>query len=277
MMTTRSFTCTLAVLAGMAGGTHAAVLLDESFDNYTTDAALIPQSGGGAGWAGGSFWSSNNAQSGTAANNLQVTAAQRAEILPTATNGGQAWRTLDTPLSDTAGQTYYISFDAQAYAANTRYFGLALFNNTTERTIVGHGTGQTNWGLNSVTDGVTSGTFSSGVDATTQGRLVLKVVFGGAGTPEQVSLWVNPDFNAAEGSAANNAVLVGDSALTSTTDWGDITQVRIGSGATSGANVFVPHWFDNLRIATDSPFAVPEPASLGLFALGCAFAVRRRR
>lgn len=253
---------------------QAVTLLDEQFDDYTADTAIIPQNTGGTGWATGSFWSSNNAQSGTSINNLIVNAAGQAEVPTSASNGGQAFRTLATPLTDTTGNTVYISYDAQAYNLNTRYFGLALNNGTNERTIIGHGSGSSQWDINNMTDGTTSGTFSSGVDATTQAHVVVKIVFGGAGNPEQVSVWINPDLGQVEG--ANNATLIGGTALTSTSDWGDITQVRIGSGNTSGSNTFVPHWFDNLLIATDSPFAVPEPASVGLLGLAALILSKRR-
>ncbi len=261
----------LGITAGalLAGSANAVVLLDEQFNvggsDYTADTAIVNQTAGGGaiptgyGWATGSFWSSNNSQSGTSTNNLVVNAAGQAEVPISASNGGQAFRTLDTPLADTVGNTYYVSYDAQSYNNNTRYFGLAFISGATERCLIGHGTGQTEWGINNMTDGSYTGTFSSGVLTTVQAHIVAKIVFGGAGTPEQVSVWVNPDLGLSETNAANDAVLINGGALTSAVDWGDITQLRIGSGNNSGSNLAVPHWFDNLMIDTDSPFTALQP------------------
>ncbi|MCC6682036.1 MAG: hypothetical protein IT445_14135 [Phycisphaeraceae bacterium] len=254
---------TVLISWACAGTASAVDLLWDDFESYTTG-AIVPQTGTVAGWSGN--WSSSTDLTGTTPNNLIINApgggytdGQRQEILESAGQGGSAYRAFTTPLQDVADNTYYLSFDAQCLNGGLRFFGLALYNNSTERMLLGSGSGRANYTINNMDVGGVSTTVESTVPITDQAHLLMKLVFGGAGTPENVSFWVNPVLTESESSANNLAQLVGGTSYTSFIDWGDITQARMGGGFTSGGNTFAAHWVDNLLISTDSPFATLQP------------------
>ncbi len=270
------------------GAASAAVIASDNFESYNIG-ALIPQ-GGGTGWS--TNWSSNSALTGTTANNYLVTSpgspytdGQRGEVQSTAA-AATPYRGLSTPLADVAGNTYYISYDSQNTNGGTRFFGLALLSGTTEQMLIGQGSGSSNWTINNVDiGGGVRGTINSGIATTNVSHLLVKIVMGGAGTPETVSFWINPDVSLTVGNPVNVAAQIVDSVAlyaaaggTNMTGFlGNIDRIRIGSGATSSPNTLATHWMDNLLITTDSPFAIPEPASLALIALSVPFFVRRRK
>jgi hypothetical protein len=261
---------------------HAAIVASDTFESYTAGSTIVGQqapTGGGTGWI--SEWKSNANLTLANATNVTVQApgapyadGQRAEVLASAGNGGTAFRGLSAAMADVAGNTYYLSYDAQNTSGGTRFFGVALLSGAVEKQLLGQASGQSNWTLNGIANPPNNNA-DSGINTSAAAHLLMKIVFGGAGSAESVSFWVNPDLSQTEDSAANNAHLVGT--FTTSSDFGSIDRFRIGGGATSAAGDFAAHWIDNLLVTTDAPFSVPEPASLSLGAVGATVCLLRRR
>ncbi|MCC6681613.1 MAG: hypothetical protein IT445_11985 [Phycisphaeraceae bacterium] len=283
-------TTVLCGVMAWTGAASAAVIASDDFESYTAGSSLVTQSGG-TGWTGP--WYSGNAGSGATLNNVTAQApglpypdGQREEILGSL-NGATAYHQFTTPLADNANDVYYISFDAQNTNGGLRFFGVALFAGTSEQTLIGQGSGQTNWTVGNVdTGGGTKGTIVSTVATTNASHLLVKVTMSGAGTTETLSFWVDPDYTKPITDAANVAARFADeviwygssTALTPTGLPGSVTQIRIGGGTTTtSGGAYSAHWIDNLLVTTDSPFAIPEPASLALIALGVPLVIRRKK
>lgn len=271
-------TVSAAALAALASSATAGVIAADDFSGYAAG-ALVPQSTAKTGFTGA--WSSNSGLTGTTANTVVVASDAgnpREEV--NATGGSVAYRGLagGATLADTAGATYYVRFSAQNTNGGPRFFGVSLFSGGTERMLIGQSSNASNWGLSNAGTSTTPGHAFATTAAST---LLAKVVFGGAGANEQVTLWVDPDLGAAENGDVNDARRVGT--YTSNTDFGTIDRLRIGGGATSGTSTYATHWIDDLSIfradtPTETPFAsLPEPASLAAMGAGVAMMARRRR
>jgi hypothetical protein len=261
-----------AVILGSAGVAAAAVIAETNFNDITGGGAVLIPQGGGTGWS--TTWLSTAALDSSGPNNVLVTTAgsNREEVTTTASNGGVAYRGLNSPLVDALNNTFYIHFDAQNLNDSQRFWGISLFSGTTERMLIGQGTGFTNWTINNLAIAA-PGTADSGIDSSTPANLLVKIVFGGFGFPETLKFWVNPNYSAGESDAVNNAALVGT--YNTSLDWGSIDRLRIGAGNTNASFGYTAHWIDNLAIENSSPF-VPEPSAGLLLALGTAGISARR-
>ncbi len=158
-----------------------------------------------------------------------------------------------------ASGTYYIGYLAQNLNEGRRYFGLGLFNNTTERALLGQGSTYSNWSLNHV-NGITNASYTnvlvSTVDSSDVALLVLKLEL--LDGPERVTFWVNPDLSKPE----SVATAVGGTNYYTDNDYVQITRLRIGGGgysATAGGNP-TDHYMDEIAVSTASPFAPPSIA-----------------
>jgi PEP-CTERM motif-containing protein len=272
-----------AVVLGSLDMAAAAITAQTNFNDITGGGAVLIPQGGGTGWS--TTWLSTAALDSSGPNNVLVTTVgsnNREEVLTTAGNGGTAFRGLNTALTDSLNNTAYIHFDAQNLNDGLRFWGISLFSGTTERMLIGQGTGFTHWTINNTTTTSNTlsvaGTVETSIDDSDPANLLVKIVFGGFGSPETLKFWVNPNYGVSENDAANNAALIGT--FTTALDWGSIDRLRIGSGNNSGANTYAAHWIDNLEINDSSPF-VPEPTTgmllmLGSFGLS-AIRIRRSR
>lgn len=151
------------------------------------------------------------------------------------------------------GGTHYIRLLAQNLSGGRRYFGLALFSASTERMLLGQGSGFTNWTINHV-NGITNAAYTnilvSPFNSTTAALLLLKLELRDG--PERVTFWVNPDLSRAE----DVSTAVGGQSYLTDNDFGTITRVRAGGGgysATAGGNP-TDHYLDEISISPLSPF-----------------------
>lgn len=253
----------------------------EGFD-YPADATVAGRNGG-AGWS--NAWGSGAGS----ANHRNVVAGSLTYtgITPDGNKlqaeGSRVFRNFTTPL--TTG-THYIRVLAQNLeTGGGSYFGLALFgpnasDATEEKTLIGQGTGQSNWVINRVLSGELfppdhpttpnepTYILTSSVPTTTQALLVLKLelVEPSLENPEgldQVTFWVNPDLSQPE----DVATAVGGQSYTTRMDFRSITNVRIGGGGSGDAGT--RHYLDEIHVSPYPPFphgriAVEQPAETPL-------------
>lgn len=228
----------------------------ESFD-YPAGSALIGQSGG-TGWNGA--WTTvtgattNSVISAGSLTYSGITSSGNKMTSVASGNGdSRALRTLATGYNS---GTVYFSTLAQNLNDSVRYLGLALYESASEKVLLGQGSNFSNWTLSRVLiDGVT-GTLDSGIDSSDLALLVLKVDFNASSvnsTFENVTFWVNPDLSLPE----DITTAVSGQAYSTDRDYGTITRVRVGGGATSGDNVAPMVYMDEVRVSTISPFAAP--------------------
>jgi len=279
-----------AVVAGAVcgGSAFGAVIASEDFEGYSAG-ALVPQGAAAGGWS--DSWKASFAGS-TSANNVTVFnqgGSQVGGVQGTAANSGVAYRALSTPLADVDGNVYYIVVDGQKLNDSARFFGITLLDSTqasegaAEQLNIGAGSGIANWSVSNVdVGGGVKGNKQSSLATSDEATLVIRLEMKGAGVVDKVSFWVNPDFNLIESSATNVAAQVADSidlygnGMTGIGS-GGVTMIRMGGGNSNASSTFNAHWFDDLLITTDSPFAVPEPATLFMAGIGLVAVSARRR
>jgi len=189
--------------------------------------------GSGTGWAAGSVWGSGNSVSGGAY-----------------TGSGQQFRQLATPIA--ADAELWVAFDVTVNNTG-QWAGISLYNGGSELIHMTKDSANRNYGIDG---GPITDTYSSIAIVAGEAKKLLYHIDGGTNT---VSMWVDPNF-AALGTA--------DATVVDTDVLPQVTQVRLGSGATQT--------LDNLIIGT-SLASVPEPGSLALLSLGGLLIARRRR
>ncbi len=280
---TRFPLCAAALVFALGCGLRSAsaYTAEEHFDY--TDGASLSGLDGGTGW--GSAWGTTSEPMYALSPGLTylgiTDSGLRADITPDASDGANAtiYRTLGESFNS---GSLYIGFIARKTVANdlTRYFGIALFTSSTEMMLIGQGSGYANWTVNRLlVDPLADPqilTLDSGVSSQTQSYLLARIDFdGGTDAPETVTFWVNPVLSLTEG--ANEPI--GGQSYTTDRDFQTITRIRLGGGKgnTTGQDAS-PHWIDEISVSTDSPFAIPEPASWALLLLAApaALALRRR-
>jgi hypothetical protein len=150
----------------------------------------------------------------------------------------------------------YFSALMQNLNSGPRYCGLSLYTGTSEKMMMGQGSGFANWTINRVlTNGVAT-TLQSDVSSANLSLLVLKVEFNASSvnsTFEQLTFWVNPDLSQPE----DVTTAVGAQSYSTDRDFATIDAVRVGGGATSGDAIAALIIMDEVRVSTISPFAPP--------------------
>lgn len=163
------------------------------------------------------------------------------------------YRDLESALTN---GTHYIRYLAQNLNEGRRYFGLGLFNNTSERALLGQGSTYESWTLNHVifTNASYTNILVSPVDSSAIALLVLKLEL--LDGPERVTFWVNPDLSKPE----DVSTAVGGVSYLTDYDYGKISRLRIGSGgysATAGGDP-TEHYMDEISVSPVTPFAPPS-------------------
>lgn len=253
-------------LGALASTANAQLQASDSFD-YTAGTGGLTNQNGGTGWTSNWGGGVNDIVSpGLTFTKNGQTLASAGNTAQTDNNNNGNFRTLPGVLST---GTEYVSFLARlgSGTAGGGYAGVSLFNGTgTEALFIGQPSTRTVWGLDQSTGPQLS---TVAVDGTTH-LLVAQIQFGaGAGGTDHVNLYIDPTpgLSAPDVAAALSA---------DTTRSASFDRVRIQSG-----NGQAPVQFDELRIGTTfgsvDPAAVPEPATLGLAAIGGLSLLARKR
>jgi hypothetical protein len=179
-------------------------------------------------------------------------------------------RMLDTPVGDASGpQVIYASGLMNAYSTTMHFAQLQLRGDGEVDLNIG-GWGGPGYGYN-LNAGFAGAQIKSAQTLTLNQTylFVCKIEFSGDANPDPVTLWIDPDLSAGEA--------------------GNVPEVDTDGGADiDGGDVYdrialygwCPTSFDELRVGTtwEDMSAVPEPATLGVLALGgMAVVIRRRR
>ena len=244
------------IFAGLQSA-HANVVT-ENFDYV--DGALVGQTGG-TGWDAVG-WRTYDGGDGVTESMITVSGGQ-ALFTDATTNSGTTsiYRDVATPFSS---GTVYVSMQVNDLNDDARYWGLKLYAGATEKMLIGQGSTYENWTIDGITtNGTSESVLQSTVDSNASALLLVKLELGAyAGTHDLITFWVNPDL----GSVENVGTAVGGTSLIGVTR-GDLTTVRIIGGGYS-ETVGVPNFnMDDLSLSDVSPFAIPEPATMGLIGL----------
>ena len=166
-----------------------------------------------------------------------------------------------TPSSNTE---YWASIEF-SLAANS-WGGLSFFNGGSEVLLLGRDTGHAFWGIDGRFVADTYSTVAFVADETVHLLARLEFDVNGGGTPDQVSLWVNPSDTTSLATLGTPSATVADNNL------GPYTRLRLGTGSSSLTA-------DNLYIGTTlaDVTPVPEPSSAALLGLGGLALILRRR
>jgi len=244
------------------------VAVAQVYDPFAGAPGPIAGQAGGTGFSGPYNGGGNTVAPGLTFGSLATSGNKFA----TAGSNNGAFRFLTNPISTDAGTIYASFLAAGGTGTLPDYAGFSFFSNgtSTEELFLGKPFQNANYGFD-VTDvagGVGTGTTPV---STTPTFLVYRFDFTPAG--DTVSLFVNPTPGGTLPATPSATFAIPEGAFADT-----FTAIRLQSGeGAGGAN---PFFFDELRgggtYASVAP-VVPEPASLGVLALGSVLALRRRR
>ena len=238
----RKFTClsvgwVICVTVGLMGVQRVAFATPIASDDFTYADGALAGNNGGSGWGGA--WTDGGTVAGGSA----------------ATAGSDAFRTLATSITPTAGTSVYTSFFLGADSTSANDFaGLSFFSGGAERLFFGMTFDTNSYGINVTGKANTD----SGVATTTAPRFLIgEVLFSGVSS-FTTNLYLDTAANLVS-SYTGNFEGVGAA-------W---DQIRIASGGSTGTTAT----YDEIRIGTtlsDVTVPVPVPATLALLGLGLA-------
>ena len=265
-MTQRKILATAAL--GLLLSVPASLAPAQVYDSFSGAPGAIAGQTGGTGFSGAYTGAGNTVSPGLTYDSL-ATAGNK---FATAGSNNGAFRTLAAPINTDAGTIYAGFLAAGGTGTLPDYAGISFYSGgtSTEELFLGKPFQNANYGfdVSGVAGGVGTGTTPV---STTPTLLVYKLDFTAAG--DTVSLYVNPTPGGALPATPDATFAIPETAFANT-----FTSIRLQSGeGAGGAN---PFFFDELRgggsFASVAPI-VPEPASLGLLALGGVVLLRRRR
>lgn len=260
------FNCLAIALATVSLASWAGAQTASDSFNYTAGAGALANQNGGSGWS--STW-------GTGTNSITSPGLTFSKGGQTLTSAGGTATTVGNNVgnfrqisSTVSSGTEFVSLLAKldSGTGGTGYAGVSLFNGGSENLFIGQPNNNAFWGL----DQSTGGQFTTlPIDGTTH-LFVVQIDYG-AGTAgnDRVRMYVDPT----PGLSAPDVTPAID---VSTSRSASFNQVRIQSG-----NAASPIDFDELRLGTTyagvTPASVPEPATLGLFAVAALGLLARKR
>ena len=233
--------------------------------NYTAGTGALANQNGGSGWSSNWGTGTNSITSpGLTFTKNGQTLVSSGNMATTVGNDVGNFRQLPSTIS-TGTEFVSLLSKLDSGTGGTGYAGFSLFNGGSENLFIGQIFNNTHWGLDQSTGVQASNVV---VDGTTH-LLVAQIDYGaGAGGQDRVRLYIDP-------TPGLSAPDVAPAIDVSTTRSASFNQVRIQAG--SGAS---PVDFDEVRMGTSyagvTP-AVPEPATLGLFAVAALGMLARRR
>ena len=249
---------------GAPATVRAGLIAEETF--AYGDGGLDGQGAAGAGWGGGWVGANQTSAFQVASEALSV-------------NLNKSWsHATDRALASVQGGPLYFSYDLSAQFGNRTCHMLFLGHTSGGREKfmykISTWGGAPGWQINTQGDKHNSDplnvTFADLPldDITTTYRIVGKVEFDvNAADEDRFSIWVDPTgFE----TAAVSYVLTRESGI------GSVNTVRFG-GWRDGGTTAEHYVVDDFRVGTAWADVVPEPATLGLAALGVAAMVARRR
>jgi len=279
-------TALLAFVAviGFTNISGASLIAYEGF-NYTAGLLPAPNAAGaassplngGTGWAAGG-WFQNSGGAASVQTNIFSSGLSYSDLSVVGnafhvggnvnvgvSGNANVFRTLASPVTLT-GNDIWLSFIGVDHQGGNRVFGLSLYSGTaTEDMGIGHtttGAGPAHandWGL--TTAGSDASYQDGGTPITTQSFLLVEI---NAGT---VSLWVNPNIDAGQGSLGTANASISLAATSFDT-------IRLFGGNNTTGNGYGEGLFDEIRLGTTfadvTPVAAPEPAGAALFGVGLA-------
>jgi PEP-CTERM motif len=291
-----AFSACAGIMVAFAPNASADLIAYEPFD-YTAGTQLNGDSGG-MGWSGA--WRDATVAGAT----IQASGLTYAG-LPTSGNSVLLSGSLGTlnifrdfpNITGAAGTSIYISFigqrvgpaeDPQTIPLNPypRGVNVGFFNTENavrqERATIGNSSGATSNAWSYIPTGSGSVISQSTTPYSDQAWVVLRIDFVGDDTVnDDAYLFINPDPSVEPSLASADVTVLGTSLTAGTFDYSGLDYVRPFVGG-ANANPYGELMLDELRIGTTyadmtSTTVVPEPATLGLFALGgLAFLLRRR-
>ncbi len=259
------------VACGLFAGIQSAQAntVTENFDY--ADGDISTSHNGGTGWAGA--YRKYDGGDGVTESKIEIVSNQL-YFNNAGTNSGTTsiYRDIASPFSS---GTVYASVRLNDLNDDQRYWGLKLYTSgNTEKMLIGQGSGRENWTIDGITtNGTSESVLESSVDSNASALLLVKLEIGAYdGTNDLITFWVNPDLNSAEN--VNDSV--GGSSFVGVTP-GDVGTIRIIGGGYSSTYGVPEFDMDDIRISDESPFAIPEPATLGLLGLFGAGLIAARR
>jgi hypothetical protein len=280
----RAILATFALVAAMVGfaaaPAAAALIAEESFD-YTANDLAGNGSASDPGWAGG--WTGDGSVTSPGFDYIDsnsdslVVAGNKANFAGGSNDSASAFRELSSPQSPTTSDPVWISVIMKRNASddNRRAFLLSFSQDEGQPEFnIGQATGGGSesdpqpWFANITnrTGGSARGT-ASRTNTLNKAFLVAKLTTDG--TNATLDVFVNPDLDSAPATAAIS--VTGDVAAFDT--------VRLFAGNnTGGVSLPAQADFDEIRIGTTfrSVAPIPEPATVGLIALGGMMLLGRR-
>ena len=271
----KSMLAALALLGASVTSNHAALLLYDGFESYTTGLGINTQNGGTAsGGATWSAWSTASAGQTTQAVSLSysggsVSVGGGTKVLQS-NAGSLTWLTLRnyTIPAVADGSSVYVSYLMQAvsgFSGADTFTQVGIYPSTSWGTVTQLTAGSTDVGVRAGSGSFVGGPSTESLTNGTTYFVVQQYTISGANTT--VSTWLNP-----------TSLTLGTATASGTAATGAMTFTSLRFRGATGIGTYL---YDEVRIGTSvaDVVPVPEPQVFALLAIAGLFSMRcfRRR